>query len=1278
MKRRIPVFCFWASAVLALTAGLNLSAKDLDWQAIPGGRWAALDVPEQGKTGFVLLGPDQTGVVFTNNLTEWQAAANRTLVNGSGVAAGDVDQDGWPDLFFCSLNGQNTLYKNLGNWRFKDVTDAAGLKRDGRFYRGAVFADINGDGALDLLISVLGSGVECYLNDGRGKFSDATAATGTGSKHGSMTLALADVDGDGALDLYVANNRAEDIRDRGQANLNMVNGRLAVPPALRNRLILLDGQVQEFGEPDQLFMNDGHGHFAPLSWTGGRFRTEAGGPLPGPPLDWGLTATFRDINQDGFPDIYVCNDFWTPDRVWLNDGRGRFRALPRLAMREMCASSMSVDFADIDRDGALDFFVVDMLSRDLQWRKRQSLAQTLMPTPIGMMQDRPQFMRNTLFRNRGDDTFAEMANYAGVAASEWSWSALFMDVDLDGYEDLLIATGHAWDVQDIDAEMQIRARQHRWNGFPSEQARQKAFTQELMEHLRLYPRLDTPLVAFHNRGGLRFEDVTQSWGTDQPGVHHAVALADLDRDGDLDLAVNNLGSAAGLYRNDTSAPRVAVRLKGLAGNVQGIGARIWLRDGAVPEQSQEVISGGRYLSGSDPLTVFAAGQAAREMVLEVSWRSGRQSRLTGVKANRIYEIDEAAASPANAATPRPRPGVATTAAPADRWFEDATPALGHVHHDEPFDDFQRQPMLPRRLSQLGPGVSWFDLDGDGDEDLTIGTGRGGQTACFQNDGHGTFQPLNNPGLSAVLPRDQTAIVGWRTTNGQPRLLAGVASYEDGRTNGPGIAELNPAHGTWTGGLSGGESSTGPLALADIDGDGDLDLFVGGRVIPGRYPEPASSGLYRRDQGQWHADVDNTRLLEKVGLVSGAVWSDLDGDGFPELVLACEWGPIKIFRNDHGRLAPWDPSVESLREDSSVGRTVPGEPQAVLRTGERLGGDASPCRGLLSQWTGWWNGAAAGDFDGDGRMDLVASNWGSNSCYTASFQHPLPLYYGDLLGRGVVNLIETEWDPKAKSYAPRRHMNDLARDLPILLGRFPSHRAYSDASISEVLAGLPGKAAKVEATTLASTMFLNRGDHFQSVPLPWEAQLAPAFALVVADFNGDGAEDLFLSQNFFALPPNTPRLDAGRGLLLRGDGKGGLKAVPGQESGIAVYGEQRGAAAADYDNDGRTDLVVSQNGADTRLFHNRGARPGLSVRVSGPAGNPDGVGAVLRLKTGADWGPAREIHAGSGYWSQDGAAQVLGAGPSGTPRELRIRWPGGRTMTMAVPAEARTVRVDGGR
>lgn len=1211
----------------------------LEWRSESGLRWAELPVGQAGQTGFTSLAPSQTGITFTNLLDEAAAAANRVLQNGAGVAAGDFNNDGRVDLFFCGLTQPNVLYENLGNWRFRDATKEAGLAITNRFCRGAVFADLNGDGWLDLLVSTVGSGVLCFMNDGDGSFTDRTQVAGTASKFGSVTTALADVDGNGTLDLYIGNNRAEDIRDKGRVELHLLKGKVVVPPALKDRMVIMNGEVLEYGEPDQLLLNDGTGLFAPVSWTDGRFLDEDGKRIVQQPLDWALTAAFRDLNDDHAPDLYVCNDFWTPDHIWINEGNGNFRAIERLAMRSMSGSSMGVDFADIDRDGRVDFFVADMLSRDHRMRRRQLPAQKPSASAIGAIEDRPQILRNTMFHNRGDGTYSEIANFAGLAASEWSWQPMFLDVDLDGYEDLLITSGHAHDVQDMDAEREIRARQRSWKGFTNAVERQKAFTQELMVHMRLYPRLETPIFAFRNSGRLTFTDQTQAWGTGQPGVHHGIALADLDDDGDLDFVVNNLDAAAGAYRNETTAPRVAVRLKGVAPNTRGIGAKITLLNGAVAAQSQEVAAGGRYLSGSDAMLVFAAGKAGNDMTLKVAWRTGKHSMIKGVRANRIYEVDEAGAE-LKSSTPKPENSSISSssgfASQASHFrtpiFEDASHLLQHTHADAPFDDFERQGLLPRRLSQLGPGVAWFDVNNDRWEDLIIGSGRGGTIGLFINDRKGGFVADRESPLTQPVTRDQTGILGWRRANGQSALLVGSASYEDAQPAGAAVRQYDLRNPTVDVSLPGQASSSGPLALADFDGDGDLDLFVGGRVVPARYPEAASSMLFTNAGGSWRLDTDNTKLLSAVGMVSGAVWSDLDGDGLPELVLACEWGPARVFKNRAGK----------LQEITS-----------------HLGLDAH---------LGFWNSVTTGDLDGDGLLDIVAGNWGLNSDYgQPTAERPVRVYYGDFQAAGVVDLIEAEHDESLNAFAPRRRLDVLARSLPFLQTVFPTYRAYSEATIETVLRPWQSRVRHLEVTTLATTVFFNRSNRFEARALPLEAQLAPVFAVNVADFDGDGHDDLFLSQNFFANEPETPRLDAGRGLLLRNDGSGNFQAMAGQHSGIKIYGEQRGAAVADFDQDGRADLVVTQNGAQTRLLRNAGGRPGLRVRLLGSPDNFHAVGAAVRLVFPTRHGPTREIHSGSGYWSQDSAVTILGTKEN--PQQLWIRWPGGRITTSPIPASA---------
>jgi hypothetical protein len=1208
------------------------NASVLQWHAEPGYRWAPLQVPANQKTGFTLLSSQTTGITFTNELSEMASAANRILLNGAGLATGDFDGDGLPDIYFCSLSGHSALYKNMGQWRFQDITEEAGVGLSNYVARGAVFADVNGDGRLDLLVSTLGHGVICFLNQGNSRFTNATESAGTRSPFGSVTLALADVDGNGTLDLYVTNYRTDDMRDRGQVDLLLRNGQMIVPPKLKDRLLVAGGQVLEYGEPDQLLLNDGQGHFHAVSWTNGFFLDEDGRQLTGPPLDWGLTATFRDINGDGLPDLYVCNDYWTPDRIWINDGQGHFRALARLALRETSSSSMGVDFADIDRDGHLDFIVTDMLSRDPHLRKRQTPARWPIAEPLESIEYRPQIIQNTLLHNRGDGTYEEIANYAGVAASDWTWQPLFLDIDLDGFPDLLVAAGHARDVQDMDAEHQIQARQHSWKGFTNATERSKAFTRELMGHMRLYPRLDMPIFAFRNSGALTFEDKTPDWGTAQLGVHHCIAVADFDNDGDLDLVVNNLGSAAAIYRNNSSAPRIALRLKGLPPNTQGIGAQVTLTGGAVPLQREEVVSGGRYMSGCDPTLMFAASQSAGSMTLTVHWRSGRISQLPGVTANRIYEVEEP--------SDRPVPAANESAAPtqaSDPLFEDVSKRLNHTHYDAPFDDYARQPLLPKKLSELGAGLAWFDVNGDGWDDLIIGSGRGGHLAVFLNDQRGGFKMMNEQPFTAPVTRDQTTVLGVDLGNGRRSLVAGSSNYEDGLAVGAAARQYNLAEKRIEDAAPAQLSSTGPLALADLDGNGHLTLFIGGRSVPGRYPEAASSLLLRENNGRWESDAENSKSLQNVGLVTAAVWSDLDGDGLPDLILACEWGPIRIFKNRNGRLH-----------------------EATAEMG-------------LDKFTGLWGGVTCGDLDGDGKLDIVAGNWGLNSDYQASVEKPFRLYYGDLESRGVVDLIQAGFDPALNDFTPIDRFDVLARALPHLFERFTSAKAFSEASINAVLGPGQQQARWLQVNTLASVAFLNRGGRFEPILLPKQAQFAPALSVNVADFDGDGFEDIFLSQNFFDRNDGEPRMDAGRGLLLAGDGTGQFRAVPGQASGIRIYGEQRSAAVSDYDQDGRMDIAIVQHAASTKLLHNKTARPGLRVRLVGPPGNPAAIGAALRLKFDATQGPVREIRAGSGYWSQDSSIQVLSMP---TPaRELWVRWPGGKTTTTALPAAVREVTVD---
>ncbi len=1181
----------------------------------PGHRWTAVTPAQPGRTGFTLLPAAQTGLHFTNTLSLETAAKNHNLMQSAGVAAGDFDGDGLCDLYFCSVEGRNALYRNLGNFRFADVTAAAGAAITNLFSTGAIFADVNGDGALDLLVSANNGGPTLLMNDGRGHFTNATVASGISTRPlGGTSLALGDLDGNGTLDLFVANyGETTILRSGGNLSVRTVNGQPVVSGRDARRWKIINGRIIEFGEPSAIYLNDGKGKFTPLSWTGGAFLDEDGQPLKQAPMDLSLSVLLRDLNGDGTPDIYVCNDFQVPDRFWINDGKGKFRAAPRLALRQTSNFSMGVDFADLDRDGRDDFIVVDMLSRQHALRMTQMTETNMTPARPGDVDTRPQIRRNTLFWNRGDGTYAEIANFAGIDASDWSWTPAFLDVDLDGYEDLLVSNGHAFDTQDLDAARVPANKAPGGSGKSLEQ----------------FPPLSTPNYAFRNRGDLTFEETGAAWGFSSTQVCHGIVFADLDNDGDLDTVVSSLNAPPLIYRNETAAPRVAVRLKGLASNTRGIGAKIVVRGGAVREQSQQMVCGGRYLSADEPVRTFAAGTLTNRLTIEVTWRSGAISVVTNVPANSICEVDE------RGGVEGPKSKVQSPRSPL---FTDVSALLAHRHHEEAFDDFTRQPLLTRKLSQTGPGVAWLDLDGDGRDELAVGSGRGGPLTIFHSTERGAFTATNLHGLATD---DLLGLSAW-ASGGKKSLLIARARYESSdaaallSSSAAGVVTPLP--------LAMPAGSPGPVAVADTDGNGTLEIFVGARSVAGRYPESAASVLLHRPVEHRASDQ---ALQQSAGLVSGAVWSDLEGDGFPELILACEWGPIKIFRNDQGKLSSWNPRVTGLALD----------PRLLT----------------LDQLTGWWNSVTTGDFDGDGRLDILAGNWGLNSAYRGTPQSPLRLYYGDLAGGGGVQIVEAEFSVALKKFLPRENLTMLAPSLPFLRATFPTYASFRNVSVSEALTERFRAAQVLEATMLASWLFLNRGDHFAAVPLPREAQWAPVFGVSVADADGDGDEDVFLAQNFFATRDDVPRLDAGRGLWLRNDGKGNFTPMSAEDSGVYVWGEQRGSAVGDYDEDGRIDLVVAQNAGETKLFHNTGARPGLRVRLQGPPGNPDGLGAVVRLRYAAGWGPAHEIHGGSGYLSQDSAVAVLGR--AAIPTQVVVRWPGGKNTETVVPAGAKEVIVE---
>lgn len=1198
--------------LLFLLMGCHANTGELEWHREDGYRWADVSLSYFGGSGFDKLAASETNVSFEVYLTPEEISDNQMLLHGSGVAAADVDGDGLVDLYFGQLNGPNKLYRNKGNIQFEDITEQAGVAHEGYYSTGVLFADIDGDGDQDLLVNTMEGAIGVYLNDGSGKF-EQVENSGLGEGDGGATLTMADVDSDGDLDLFIANNkrkRVNDIFTGEELRMNNIVERptgdeseykFKAPFDQYYNVLYRENQsdkLEELGTKNKLFLNEGNGQFRDVTNEEGRF-LDRNGKSFNHQAEWSLTALFQDLNGDGLPDLYVCNDYFDPDRVWINEGDGRFREPGETMIRNFSYSSMGVDISDINRDGYPDIFVTEMLSQQHSRRARQQKSEELLHGKIQELDYQPQYMRNSLYLNRGDHTYAEIAYYSGLEASEWSWATRFLDVDLDGYEDIIINTGFAYDSIDLD--------------YFYDSNRDKSSID-----LERAPELNLRNKIFRNNRDLTFTEKSEDWGFTEQDVSYGLATADLDNDGDLDLVTSRFKFDAGIYENRSNSPRIGVRLKGKEKNSQIVGAEITFEGGPV-KQSREVVSGGDYLSGSAYHYTFAATADYSNHRIIVDWPGDRQTVIDSVGSNRIYEIEE----PETAGERLTKP---SSDDDGNTIFEDVSQRINHRHYEASHDDFQIQPLLPLKLSRLGPGVSWFDYDRDGDDDLFIATGRGGSLSGYENNGNGEFDSLDLGRLTSQSPSDQSTILGWLDEN-ETNIIIGNANYETRDLKTPALFHYTLGDGVITepDSVPGSYSTTGALAAADYTGDGNLDLFVGGRFIPARYPAGANSQLLLNKDGHFTADENNARLLENSGLVTGAVFSDIDNDGDPDLLISREWDSLLLLENNNGTFK-----------------------------------DVTAQYGL-NVYKGWWNGIATGDFNNDGRPDIVATNLGLNSPYQLDSPFPLKIYYRDFDRDGRTDILESYYDPVSGDYVPRRQKDDFQPLSSILMKGVASHNEYANSSLEDLLQTAPDRIPSREINTLAHTLFMNRGDHFEARILPAEAQFSAAFSANIIDYNNDGNEDLFLSQNLFGTPPSVPRLDAGRGLLLEGDGTGMFRSIPGHTSGIKIYGEQRGAAVSDFNGDGKTDLAVSQNDTTTKLYLNHTKKRGISVQLMG-----NGIGSKLWLKYGdGTTGPVREVQAGSGYWSQNSTTQVMGVKEGMEPVAIHVQWPNGSRQTVDI-------------
>ena len=1171
----------------------------------------------QDKTsGFKRVESSITSIDFYNELDNERSMRNRNLLSGSGVAAGDIDNDGLCDLYFCGLDNGNKLYRNLGDWKFEDITDSAKVSCAGQDSTASAFADVDGDGDMDLLVNALGGGTRLFRNDGNLTFTETTKDAGLASNAGSMSLTLADIENDGDLDIYVSNFHPTTIKDRPNTKIRvrMVNGLPTVAsvngvgmdnPKLKGRFEISNNRnVLEYGEADFLFINNGDGVFSKANYLD-YFLSETGEKLDKIPMDWGLAARFSDFNQDGYQDLYVCNDLFTPDRIWINDKKGRFVALPKLALRNTSTFSMGVDFADFDRDGDFDFFVVDMLSRSHAMRHFQVSELVSNNEYQSVLYSRPQFSRNTLQMNRGDNTFAEVARYSNVEASEWSWGPIFIDVDFDGYEDILVTNGQLRDFQNADMANLIEREKN-----------EKGLSQnKVLALMSKFPDLRTSNVAFRNNKDGTFSDYSQKWRFDQTGISQGMALADLDNDGDMDVVINNLLENAGIYENEASSHRVRVQLRGIK-NKYGIGAQVSLAQNGLI-QKQEIICAGRYLSSDH--TVRSFGVLDGMSKITITWPSGIVQLVENIKPNHSYTFQEPLRF--NEQKPVKENKVAL--------FKDASSLLSHKHKDRPYEDFRRQLLMPIKYSQPGPSISWLDMNSDGIDDIVIGNGAGGSLSVFHGKAGGIFEPSKSK-LLLKTNWDQTMIAPIYSNNKLNSLIVGVSNYESGSPQLPSAALYDFSNQKTAAIRTGMNGSTGAICQTDLNGDDELEFFLAGQIVPGHYPSPADSVLMRIINGK----SEILHKWDKLGMVQGAVFSDIYGDGKPELIISQHWGSLRVFT---WKNKDWTP----------------------LEITEQLG---------LSKYKGWWNGVATGDFNNDGLIDLIATNWGLNWRNKPSVTTPKRIYFGDLYEDGTTAAIEASFVDN--EWRPDRRLNILRAALPPIRENITTYESLGKSNVLRAFGPSINDAAYFDVTEFRSGLFINNvNGPMTYIPLPRKAQLSSSFGVVVDDFDGDAVQDVFLSQNFFGTNPEYSRSDSGLGLFLKGKGNGEFLSLSSKDSGIAIYGEQRACASSDFNQDGRIDLAVGQNSEKTKLYVNSTGKPGIRIRLKGTGQNPNSIGAKIS-STNPNY--IKEIQSGSGYWGINSSTVIF---PKiKTNNMVSVTWPNSIKNEYIIPSEAKSVEL----
>jgi enediyne biosynthesis protein E4 len=1051
---------------------------------------------------FRLVPSTSSGIDFKNELREapeFNIFNYMYFYNGGGVATGDVNGDGLLDIYFTANQQLNKLYLNQGDFKFKDITQQAGVGGFKGWTTGVTMADVNDDGLLDIYVSYLGDYLQykghnqLFINEGNDvdgipKFSDRAFEFGLDLVGFSTQASFFDYDKDGDLDMFMLNHSLHQNGTFGKSTMRVETHPLA---------------------GDKLLRND-NGRFVNVTKGSGIYSSVLG---------YGLGVVVSDVNMDGWPDIYVGNDFHENDFLYINQKNGTFKDVLESSMQQTSRYTMGVDFADFNNDAFPDLIAADMLPYDPKILKASQAEEVydVFEFKLGFGYNY-QYSRNTLQINHQNGCFSEIGRMAGVYATDWSWSALWFDADLDGFKDIMISNGISRRSNDLDYINFVDSVQLKV---------QSDLTERESELRQVMPRIKIPNFLYINNHDSTFTNKSLDWGLDAKSYSNGTAYADFDNDGDLDIVINNIDDDAFLYENKTISKNekdkptdrnyIKFILGGNAGNRFGVGTKIIVyQNGKL--QLQECMPTRGYQSAVDYRLNFGVSEHLIDSI-KIIWPNDSTEILTSVKPNQIITVKQKNATSkfdySNLHNAKP-------------LFKDVTAEINlpYRHRENKHVEFNREALMPHMVSAEGPAVAVADVDGNGTDDIFMGGGKWQESRLFLQTGKGQFVRSGQPIIEADSVMEDVDAIFFDADNDADQdlfVLSGGNEFASGSHETQPRLYLNSGKGYFEKAIDHLPSlqfTHACIAPADYDKDGDIDLFIGSRAIPWKYGIIPESYLLNND-GKGHFTLSKQEALTELGLLKKAAWVDIDKDGFVDLIVAGEWMPITILMNRQGKLANIELKGSGLEETY-----------------------------------GWWNAVSADDYDGDGDIDLIVGNLGLNSKLKASNKFPIQMYVSDFDSNGTVEQIITQFIDGVEYPVATR--DELTKQMPGLKKKFLSYKKFAESTFADAFSKEQiVKAKKYKATEFRSVLVKNLGQgKFEVSPLPTALQMAPVMAMIVDDFNGDKQKDIFAAGNFYPSNIQMGRYDALLGVTLLGVGNGKFNTLTPVKTGISLDGETR--------------------------------------------------------------------------------------------------------------------------